>query len=620
MTFTYPVEEYLNLLKAYKALEDPSFPPDAGDEEILSALETRSKKKREIADRANLIISEYIETFERSPELLTEENVGCLKAFFNELMPKNDPLGLDSPTALRIAVILHDHYRRTGDADGYIFTLKKCCVLYLNLFAYHGIRAYKVSPYRDECFELAKRTEGLSQASKENVLNALSGSVFVQNDIDFDVLWRADDLIRSALGDIDKINDQEDRIVFVEFFNAMHMFCRDVELKAEAGIREIEVPDRERLTKMYNYGREHFDKGLVYEFDPYMQGSILLRTGFLLGEIGIQEFLDKLDELQAKGENNPDPSASVFYVSHLNTLYINYLRWFSTKPKEEIRSIIEERVYKRMPRMLSTTRAIESNRLNIYFMPFLQCASAVGNFEDFEKIALEMTVYADKALYIHTEMVRELSLAIFDHLIEKSPEVFCGVAGHDTEWIRSHKDDMRELLSKCCMFHDIGKFYMIDIVENSMRRLTDYEFAIIKSHPENFDEIFPKEKVLEDENLCCIRDCAISHHTWHDGKRGYPVKEQTKNRPFADILAISDGLDAATDVYGRPYRRCKTLDELISEFQTGAGDHYGEEAAKALSDPEVYKKLQYLITEGRKKICCRIYRQKRRDADKESNM
>ncbi|MBR6006573.1 MAG: hypothetical protein IK064_02985 [Clostridia bacterium] len=612
MNFTYPVEEYLNQLKAYKELEKPVFPPDASDEEILRALEARSKKKREIADKVNLMIAEYVETFEKSPELLTEEDAGCLRAFFDELMPKNDPLGLDSATALRLAVILHDHCRRTGDAEGYIFTLKKCCVLYLNFFAYHGIRAYTVSPYRDECFELAKSTEGLSQESKENVLNALSGSVFVQNDIDFDVIWKADDLILSALGDVEKLNDREDRIVFVEFFNAMHMFCRDVELKAAAGIREIDVPDRERLTRMYNYGREHFEKGLVYEFDPYMQGSILIRTGFLLGEYGIQKFLDDMDELQAKGENNPDPSASLFYVSHLNTLYINYLRWFSGKPKEEIHSIIEERVYKRMPRMLSTTRAIESSRLNIYFMPFLQCASAVGNFEDFEKIALEMTVYADKALYIHTEMVREISLAIFDNLIEKSPEVFDGVAGRDTEWIRSHKEELRGLLSKCCMFHDIGKFYMLDIVENSMRRLTDYEFNIIKSHPANFDEIFPLEKVVTDENLRCIRDCALSHHTWHDGTRGYPVTEQTKNRPFVDILAIADGLDAATDVYGRPYRRCKTLDELIAEFQTGAGDHYGREAAAALSDPEVYDKLQYLITEGRKKIYCRIYREKKK--------
>ena len=50
---------------------------------------------------------------------------------------------------------------------------------------------------------------------------------------------------------------------------------------------------------------------------------------------------------------------------------------------------------------------------------------------------------------------------------------------------------------------------------------------------------------------------------------------------------------------------------IISEFKSGAGDRYGSEAAEALTDPEVYKKLQYLITEGRKKIYCRIYRQKK---------
>ena len=147
---------------------------------------------------------------------------------------------------------------------------------------------------------------------------------------------------------------------------------------------------------------------------------------------------------------------------------------------------------------------------------------------------------------------------------------------------------------------------MTDITENSMRRLTDDEFLLIKEHPQAFDNVYAGTNET-DENFLCIRDCALTHHLWHDGTRGYPNVPQTKNRPFADILAIADSIDAATDFLGRPYNSGKTLDELISEFRAGAGTHYGPEAAAALSAPEVREKLQYLIGEGRKEIYYQIY-------------
>ncbi|MBO4366903.1 MAG: hypothetical protein J5843_04520, partial [Clostridia bacterium] len=141
---------------------------------------------------------------------------------------------------------------------------------------------------------------------------------------------------------------------------------------------------------------------------------------------------------------------------------------------------------------------------------------------------------------------------------------------------------------------------------NSMRRLTDDEFALIRSHPGAFEDI-DENWALGDERLRCIHDCSLTHHRWHDGTRGYPNVPQTKNRPFADILAIADSIDAATDFLGRPYNSGKTIDDLISEFQAEAGTHYGPEAVAALSVPEVRDKLHYWITDGRKEIYCKTY-------------
>ena len=139
-----------------------------------------------------------------------------------------------------------------------------------------------------------------------------------------------------------------------------------------------------------------------------------------------------------------------------------------------------------------------------------------------------------------------------------------------------------------------------------MRRLSDDEFRLIRSHPGAYEDI-DENWALRDERRRCIHDCALTHHLWHDGSRGYPAVPQTKNRPFADILAIADSLDAATDFLGRPYISSKAIERLIAEFQAGAGTHYGPEAVAALSAPAVRDRLQHLITEGRQEIYCRIY-------------
>ena len=74
MQYTYPVEEYAKQLAAYEALEAMTFSPSDSREQVLARLEERSRKKRVIAEIANTMIREYIETFERDPEAMRPED------------------------------------------------------------------------------------------------------------------------------------------------------------------------------------------------------------------------------------------------------------------------------------------------------------------------------------------------------------------------------------------------------------------------------------------------------------------------------------------------------------------------------------------------------------------
>ena len=73
MEYTYAPDEYLKQLKAYYALEKLSFSADDDRETVIRLLENRSKAKREIADKTNVMVREYVETFEQNPDELTPD-------------------------------------------------------------------------------------------------------------------------------------------------------------------------------------------------------------------------------------------------------------------------------------------------------------------------------------------------------------------------------------------------------------------------------------------------------------------------------------------------------------------------------------------------------------------
>ncbi|MBR4798698.1 MAG: hypothetical protein IK047_00395 [Clostridia bacterium] len=613
MTYTYPVEEYKKQLLAYEELEKLTFTPEDGRELVIKKLEERSAQKRRIAETVNTMISEYIERFEKSPELLGEEDAAKLEEFYAGLTDPKTGRELDLGIGVRITGILKEYYRRKGSMHDYLRTLQEC-VVEERILSYNHTSGSCESPYIAECNELSARFEELSEEDRIRFfviyywvfLNHEDDRVADEKPHPVEHILAVDDFFTERLGDrfyeylekVDSVGLARNTLSqMLEHFlwNARHHRKPDMER-----IR----PKLERYTAILH---EKTDAGAAKSESLKLSvQSTLLHADFQLGKITIEELLDTLSRIQADVKEGESPSIQASRLGKINYHYLLFLYRFSGYDKEKVMRLSQQRIKETLPRILKITREVNNSRFNMYLMLFILGASFTSRFESFSNLLLEMTVYSDKALYIHTEMVKEISLVLFDHLIKTDPGFFEGVAGRGTEYIQNHRDEMRRLLAECCMFHDIGKFFMLDIVENSMRRLTDGEFAIIRTHPSGFEE-FGRDWVEQDENLQCIRDCALTHHLWHNGERGYPAVSHTKNRPFADILAIADSIDAATDYIGRPYHSGKTLLQLLDEIRGEAGTRYGPGAAAALSSPEVQEKLLYLTTEGRKDINYRIY-------------
>ena len=125
------------------------------------------------------------------------------------------------------------------------------------------------------------------------------------------------------------------------------------------------------------------------------------------------------------------------------------------------------------------------------------------------------------------------------------------------------------------LLHDVGKIGIPDDVLNKEGKLTDEEFAIIKTHP-----------VIGQQILSSISDSpslsigAHHHHERYDGK-GYPDGLKGEDIPeIARIISVADAYDAMTSK--RSYRDPMPQHVVREEIVKGSGTQFDPEYATAM--------------------------------------
>lgn len=142
----------------------------------------------------------------------------------------------------------------------------------------------------------------------------------------------------------------------------------------------------------------------------------------------------------------------------------------------------------------------------------------------------------------------------FNHSLNVS--LICNIFA---SWLGLNEDEI-ELLTVCGLFHDIGKLLIPDNIIKKPGRLTDEEFAIIKSHPQKGYEILRKQKVD-----LHIQYSALMHHEKCDGS-GYPLGLKAEQIDWcAQIVTIADIYEAMTAT--RVYRGAISPFTVINMFE-----------------------------------------------------
>ena len=117
------------------------------------------------------------------------------------------------------------------------------------------------------------------------------------------------------------------------------------------------------------------------------------------------------------------------------------------------------------------------------------------------------------------------------------------------------------------ILHDVGKIGVPNAIINKPGKLTDEEFAVIKTHPMNGYKILSNIKEMPG-----LAKGARWHHERYDG-RGYPDSLKGEDIPEeARIIAVADSYDAMTS--NRSYREPMSQERVRAEIIKGRGSQF----------------------------------------------
>ena len=124
--------------------------------------------------------------------------------------------------------------------------------------------------------------------------------------------------------------------------------------------------------------------------------------------------------------------------------------------------------------------------------------------------------------------------------------------------------------------HDLGKIAVPDAILRKAGKLTDEEYAVIKTHPSI------GSRMLAGHPLgYLVEDAVLLHHERPDGL-GYPFGRTSVNLPdIAFVVGVCDAFDAMTS--HRPYRVGMPIEKAMAIISAEAGRQFDVRFSSALA-------------------------------------
>lgn len=137
-----------------------------------------------------------------------------------------------------------------------------------------------------------------------------------------------------------------------------------------------------------------------------------------------------------------------------------------------------------------------------------------------------------------------------------------------------YDDDTCEKFYNIALLHDVGKIGIPLRILNKTGKLTEDEYATMKTHT-----ILGYEALKGISLMPELADGAYAHHERPDGK-GYPRGLKGNEIPrVAQIIGVADSFDAMYS--NRPYRRRMNFEKAVGIIRDNAGTQFTRDVVEA---------------------------------------
>ncbi len=182
------------------------------------------------------------------------------------------------------------------------------------------------------------------------------------------------------------------------------------------------------------------------------------------------------------------------------------------------------------------------------------------------------------------EEVKKLSVEVMEalaHTIDAKDEYTRGHSVRVANYSRMIAERLGMSQEECDnayymgLLHDIGKIGVPNEIINSPYKLTDDEYAVVKTHPGLGFDILSEIKSRPDLVIG-----ARWHHERYDGQ-GYPDGKKGEEIPLlARIISVADSYDAMTS--NRSYRKFLPQAQVRSEIEKNSGTQFDPVIAECM--------------------------------------
>lgn len=231
---------------------------------------------------------------------------------------------------------------------------------------------------------------------------------------------------------------------------------------------------------------------------------------------------------------------------------------------------------------------------NLYESISETISETVGYIDDVQKKGEEIAHMQNGLIYIMADLVESRDKNTGDHVRKTAAYVrlILELLKENGIYPDMIDDEFVEDVCNSAPLHDVGKIKVSDVILNKPGKLTDEEFAIMKSHTTAGSEIIDSAMKLTTDTgyLKEAKNLATYHHEKWDGS-GYPCGLKGEEIPLsARIMAVSDVFDAL--VSARSYKKPFSFEEAMKIIEEGAGKHFDPAIAKVfVENPERVREI-----------------------------